>query len=116
MLIGRSNNDKQRQAPNDLSDYVRTYNHAIDLVTQAVGYAKKASIRQVAAIRLKPTAYRNFVEGIKVLLRQQGSSDDLDPAIQLEWEGYPVLEGGRAQIDSVVVEYVENAINPVIHK
>lgn len=107
MLIKHSN----RNAPNDLSDYERTYNHAIDLIAQAAGHANKVETRRVAAFKLRPLMYRNFCEGAKILCRMHGLPEP-EPGTQMEWEGYKVLEGSRAQIDSVVVEYVENAINP----
>lgn len=115
MLIKVSGSSRGSSAPNDLSDYVRTYNHAIDIVTQAVGWANKVSTRQVAAIKLKPMAYRNFEEGIKLLLKQQGGSGEIEPGTQLTWEGYPIIQGSRSQVDTVIHEYVENAVNHKLH-
>lgn len=107
MLIKHSNNN--RQAPNDLSDYVRTYNHAIDLVTQGVGWSNKVSTRQVAAFVLKPNTYRLFVQGLKIIMKEKGI--EMDEGTELYFEGYKILQGGRGQIDSLIIEYVENSLN-----
>lgn len=114
MLIKHSNNDKQRQAPNSYNQHERTYNHAIDLVGEAIGWGMQASAKQIAAVKLKPTAYRNFCEGVKLLLKRRGGTGEIEPGTQMEWLGYPVLEGSRAQIETIVIEYVENQINPLI--
>jgi hypothetical protein len=103
MLIGHSRNNQ----PNSLSDYERTYNNAIDLVAEALGHAKKISSRVVAAIVLKPTKYKLFVEGMKYITAQQGH--EWQEGTELTWEGVKVLEGPRGQSDSVKFEYVENA-------
>lgn len=110
MLIKRS----KREAPNSLSDYVRTYNHAIDIVTEAVGWANKVSTRKVAAIKLKPLTYRLFEEGLKLILIEKGQK--LDEGTELFFEGYRILRGHRGQIDTVLFEYVENALNNKVVK
>jgi hypothetical protein len=112
MLIKSSTNN--RQAPNDLSDYERTYNHAIDLVTQAVGWANKISTRQVAAFVLKPTMYRLFIEGLKLVMKSQGKQ--YEEGAQLTYEGFKIMEGSRGQIDSIIVEFVENSLNNKVVK
>jgi hypothetical protein len=109
MLINHSKGKDDRNAPASLSDYYRTGNKAIDLVAEAVGHAKKVETRFVTAVRLKPSMYQLFVEGIKYLLSLKGQ--ELDPITELHWEGVLVLEGSRAQIDSLKVEYLENGIN-----
>jgi hypothetical protein len=109
MLINHSKNRDDRQGPRTLSDYERTGNKAIDLVAEAVGHAKKVETRYVTAVVLKPSMYQLFVEGIKYILSTKGR--EWDPLTQLSWEGVDVLEGSRAQIDSIKIEYLENGIN-----
>jgi hypothetical protein len=115
MLIKHSNKLHTKAAPDNLSDYHRTFNHAIDLVTQAVGWANKVSTRKVAAIVLKPTQYQLFFEGYKLILKKQRDFD-LEDGTELTFEGYRILKGGRGQIDSLVFEYVENTLNENVIK
>jgi chaperone required for assembly of F1-ATPase len=103
LLKGRGN------PPRQLSDWERTYNNAIDIVAEAVAHAKKVETRYVTAVRLKPSAYANFVEGVKILMARQGQQ--WDPMVELTWEGVLVLEGSKAQIDTIKFEYMENGIN-----
>lgn len=112
MLINHSKGNN-RQAPNDLSDYARTYNHAIDLVTQAVGWANKVSTLQVAAIILKPTQYRLFIEGYKAIFKSRNM--EFPEGTEITFEGYRILEGPRGMIDSLKIEFVENAINKKLY-
>lgn len=109
MLIKHSKNRDDHQGPRSLNDWERTGNKAIDLVGEAVGHAKKIETRYVTAVRLKPAFYQLFVEGVKYLLSRVGR--EWDPVTELVWEGVLVLEGSRAQIDSIKVEYLENGIN-----
>ena len=92
-----------------LSDWESTYNNAIDIIAEAVGHAKKVDTRYVKSIRLKPSAYANFVEGTKVLMAQRGQQ--WDPLVELTFEGVLILEGSKAQMDTVKFEYMENAVN-----
>jgi hypothetical protein len=112
MLIKHSN-DKET-GPKSLSEWERTYNKAIDLVSEAVGHAKKVETRVVKSVRLKPTMYHLFVEGVKLLMARQGR--EWDPIVELTWEGVLVLEGSRAQTDSIKFDYLENAVNVAIRK
>jgi hypothetical protein len=114
MLIKVSGGRSFKQAPNNLSDYDRTYNNAIDLVTQAVGWANKVSTRKVAALVLKPTKYRLFIEGLKLLMKKGGGK--FDETTELTFEGYKILQGSRGQIDSLKIEYVENTLNHKVVK
>lgn len=109
MLIKHSKNKDDHQGPRQLSDCVRTGNKAIDLVGEAVGHAKKIETRYVTAVRLKPSMYQLFVEGIKYILATKGR--EWDPLTQLSWEGVEIHEGSRAQIESIKIEYLENGIN-----
>lgn len=109
MLIKHSDRGR-RHNPQSLSDYERTYNRAIDLVSEAVGHANKIETRRVAAVKLKPTFWRLFVEGMRLLMAKQGVK--LEDATEFTFEGYKVLEGPRRQYNSIEIEYVENALNP----
>lgn len=109
MLIKHSGSKDDRQGPRSLSDYERTGNKAIDLVAEAIGHAKKVETRYVTAVRLRPSMYQLFVEGIKYILATKGR--EWDPLTQLVWDGVEIHEGSRAQIDSIKIEYLENGIN-----
>jgi hypothetical protein len=109
MLIKHSKNRDDNQGPRSLGILERTGNKAIDLVSEAVGHAQKVETRYVVAVRLKPSMYQLFVEGVKYILATKGR--EWDPATELSCAGVLVLEGSRAQIDSIVIEYKENAIN-----
>lgn len=97
-----------RSTPDSNNEYIRTYNHAIDLVGEALGWAKKYSSRVVSAIVLKPTKYLLFVEGLKTILASKGI--EWNNAAPITWEGVEVLQGSRGMIDSIRIEYVENMI------
>jgi hypothetical protein len=94
--------------PTDHSNYNRTFNVAIDLVAQAVGWAQKYSCKPLAAVRLKPTAFMSFVKGVEVMRNQEVTPEEQE---NLTFEGVKVLKGGRGQIDTMVLEYVENVHN-----
>jgi hypothetical protein len=112
MLIKHS--DDKRTGPKSLSEWERTYNKAIDLVSEAVAHAKTVETRVVKSVRLKPTLYHLFVEGVKLLMARAGK--EWDPVVELTWEGVLVLEGSKAQIDSIKFDYMENAVNVAIRK
>lgn len=106
--------DDKNTGPKSLSEWERTYNKAIDLVAEAVAHAKKVETRVVKAVRLKPTSYRLFEEGVKFFMARAGL--EWDPVVELTWEGILVLEGSKAQIDTLKFEYLENAVNVAFHK
>lgn len=86
-------------APTDFSGYARTHNNAIDLVAQAAGYARMAG-KPVKAFILKPTSYDLFRAGMEVILKKP-----LDPVSVLTFEGVEIKKGGRAQFESLIIEY-----------
>jgi hypothetical protein len=112
MLIKHSAD--RNTGPKSLSDWERTCNKAIDLVAEAVAHAKKVETRVVKAVRLKPTMYKLFEEGVKWIMAQAGH--EWDPVVELAWEGVLVLEGSKAQTDSIKFEYLENAVNVAVNK
>lgn len=85
--------------PIDFSGYTRTYNNAIDLVTQAAGHARKAG-KAVKSYILKPASFDLFRAGLELIMKKP-----LDPVSVLMFEGVEVKKGGRMQFDSLVVEY-----------
>jgi len=109
MLIKHSDRGRKHK-PETLSDYERTYNRAIDLVTEAIGHSNKVETRRVAAVRLKPTFWRLFCEGMRLLMAEKGVK--MEDASEFTLEGYRILEGPRKQYNSIEIEYVENALNP----
>lgn len=101
-----------RPGPASYSDYERTGNNAIDIVFEAVGWARKVSTKRVAAIKLKPTKFALFVEGMKILMKAKGKK--YDPESEFYLDGFLIDKGARGQFETVQFEYVENAINPEI--
>lgn len=94
-------------APQSHNEYYRTFNHAIDLVNEAIAHAKKYSVRQLAAVVLKPTRYKLYRQGIEALMGKP-----LPEEVELTMEGVKIIEGSRGMIDSIRLEYVENKLNP----
>jgi hypothetical protein len=94
-----------RQAPNSLNDYERTFNHAIDMVAEAVAWGKKVSMRPLRAIVLKPTQYELFKKGFEFMMQR-----DIDINEQLTFEGIFVLKGSPAQFDSIRLEFVDGIV------
>jgi hypothetical protein len=113
MLIKHSKDDRNT-GPKSLSEWERTYNKAIDLVSEAVAHAKTVETRVVKSVRLKPTQYALFVEGVKLLMARAGQ--EWDPVVELTWEGVLILEGSKAQTDSIKFDYLENAVNVAVRK
>lgn len=95
-----------KTAPIDFSNYQRTHNNAIDLVAQAAGYARSSG-RPVRAFLLKPASYDLFRAGMEVLMKRP-----LDPVAELTFENIPVKKGGRAQFESLVIDWDPGAPNP----
>jgi hypothetical protein len=89
-----------RPAPFNYSTYVRTHNNAIDLVAQAVGYIQTVR-RPVRALVLKPMSYELFRAGVEVLMKKK-----IDPITELTFDGYKVIKGGRAQFESLVIDWL----------
>lgn len=88
-----------KTAPIDYSGYTRTHNNAIDLVTQAAGYARTAG-KAVKAFVLKPASYDLFRAGLELIMKKP-----LDPVSVLTFEGIEIKKGGRMQFESLVIEY-----------
>lgn len=95
-----------KQEPIDFSGYQRTHNNSIDLVTQAAGYARTSG-RPVRAFILKPASYDLFKAGVEVLMKKR-----LEPQAVLTFEGIEVKRGGRAQFESLVVDWYAIPVNP----
>lgn len=85
--------------PQDYSQYQITGNKAIDIVAQAIGHAK-ANKMSVKRVLLSPVYYAIFWAGYEVLAK-----DFLPKDVQLTFDGYDVVSGGRAMFESIKVEY-----------
>ena len=90
-----------RPEPFDWSNYQKTYNTAIDLVAQCVGY-HRAKGSALKAIYLKPTYHDLFRQGLKLLSKQ-----DLDPNAKMYFDGVELKRGNSMQFDSIRCEYYE---------
>lgn len=92
-------------APKDYSQYERTYNNAIDLVAQCVGYHRlKGS--PLRAIVLKPAYYHLFKKGVEVLNKKKKQ----EPFVEMAFDGVLIKEGNAKQFDSIVCEFY--SMNP----
>lgn len=92
--------------PPDYSQYDRSYNNAIDLVAQAVGYSHYSG-KAIKEIALNPHFYQLFKAGTEALLKKE-----IDPNTKLVFEGIPVIS------DSAVSGFVKIRIvycNPIFN-
>lgn len=85
--------------PFDFSRYERTYNNAIDIVAQAVGWARLNN-KPIACVRLKPSYYDLFKCGVEVLMKKE-----LVGYEELEFDGVKIARGNALQFDTVKLEY-----------
>lgn len=92
---------QQRPEPFDWSNYQRTYNNAIDLVAQCIGYHRK-TMKPLKAIILKPAYHDLFRAGLKVL-----SKKEIDPMAVLYFDGVELKRGNPMQFDSIRCEYYD---------
>jgi hypothetical protein len=92
-------NIQTRREPFNWSRYQRTYNNAIDLVAQVVGYNRARNF-PLKAIYLKPTYHDLFRQGLRVL-----SKKELDPNAPMYFDGVELKRGSPMQFDSVRCEY-----------
>lgn len=94
--------------PFNWSNYQRTYNNAIDLVGQCVGYHRK-TMKPLKAIILKPTSHDLFRAGLRILMAKQGKKfDDMAP---LYFDGVELKRGNAMQFDSIICEYYPTSAN-----
>lgn len=96
------NNELIKPTNFSFSSYQRTYNNAIDLVAECVGYHRGIHA-PIKAIHLRPDRYGLFQKGVEVLMRQQGK--EYNPDQRMEFDGVYIENGGRYQIESIRVEF-----------
>lgn len=89
----------QKTVPYDFSNYQKSYNNAIDLVAQAVGWAR-ANNKPLACVKLKPTSFDLFRKGVEVLTKKTLSGYE-----ELEFDGVKVERGSFSQFDTIKLEY-----------
>lgn len=92
-------NIQTRPEPFNWSRYQRTYNNAIDLVAQCVGYHRAKGL-PLKAIWLKPTYHDLFRQGMRLLAKKE-----LDPNAPMYFDGVELKRGSPLQFDSVRCEY-----------
>jgi sulfur transfer complex TusBCD TusB component (DsrH family) len=95
----------------DFSDFDRTHNNAIDLVAQAVGWARKNN-RAIESISLSPGYFDLFRLGLEVLARARGINLELEGHEILEMDGVKVTRGNR-QWEKLIIQWYEKTA-PVI--
>lgn len=91
-------------APRDYSKYERTYNNAIDIVAQCVGYHRQKG-SPLKAIILKPASYMLFKKGIEVLMAKNGRKNE--PLNEMTFDGVLIKEGDARQFDTLVCEFYD---------
>jgi len=95
-------------APRDYSKYERTYNNAIDLVAQCVGFHRlKGS--PLKAIVLKPASYELFRKGIEFLMKQKGRKNE--PLEEMTFENVAIKRGDSKQFDTMICEFYDMTAN-----
>lgn len=95
----------------DFSDYDRTGNNAIDLVAQAVGWARKNN-RPIKSVSLSPGYFDLFRLGLEVLARARGVALELEGIEILEMDGVEVTRGNR-QWEKLVIQWYAQAAPPL---
>lgn len=99
---------QHRTEPFNWSNYDRTYNNAIDLVAQCIGYHRSAC-KPLRAIYLKPASYHLFVAGLRLLMAKQGKL--FDEKADIFFDGVKILHGNSRQFDTIKCEYYEQVQN-----
>ena len=95
-------NKQTKQAPYDWSKYDRTYNNAIDLVAQCVGYHRQ-SMKPLRAIVLKEAYFHLFKKGLEILMKQQVAK--FEEQSKMTFDGVEIKCGSSMQFDSIICEY-----------
>ncbi|MFX1704585.1 hypothetical protein PV783_11560 [Chitinophaga sp. CC14] len=90
--------------PFNFSDYNRTYNNAIDLVAQAVGYHRKRQ-NPLKAIILRPAYYDLFRKGVEVLMLTSKNKQVLKDEEELTMDHIPVRRGSPFQWEPLICEF-----------
>lgn len=93
------------KAPIDYSKYDRTYNNAIDLVAQAIGYAKKSG-RALRTIVLEPQTYVLFKKGIEILAKKEFPHEQ-----EFTFEGILVSKGDVKKFERVRLIWWDERLN-----
>jgi hypothetical protein len=88
--------------PQNHSGYERTYNNAIDLVAQCVGYHRKRNV-PLKGIILSYSYFMLFRTGLRILMERAGQ--EFDPHATLLFDGVEVKQGAKTQFESLVPEY-----------
>ena len=102
---------QQKREPFNYSNFNRTYNDAIDLVAQAVGYHRKA-MKPLRAIVLKPAYFFLFQTGIQAIMKQKKMPYD-QQAI-MTFDGVEIKLGSELQFDGMLFEMFES-VPAIIH-
>jgi hypothetical protein len=89
----------QKIEPYDFSQFNRTYNNAIDMVAQAVGWARQ-NRKPLACIKLKPTYFDLFRKGMEILMKKPLAGYE-----EFEFDGVKVERGNGLQFDLLKMEY-----------
>ena len=91
-------------APINWSKVERTGNNAIDIVAQAVGWARTTK-KPLKAIVLKATSYDLFRAGLRILMAKAGEKMDDNPATILTFDGVEIKRGSNTQFDTMRMEF-----------
>lgn len=87
----------------DFADYDRTGNNAIDLVAQAIGWARKNN-RPIKSISLSPGYFDLFRLGLEVLARAKRVNLELEGHEILEMDGVEITRGNR-QWEKLIIQW-----------
>ncbi len=89
----------------DYSNYEKTGNNAIDIVAQAVGWAK-ANRKPIKSVTLSRSQYGLFWAGMEILRQEPFPTEHF-----LTFEGIPVLRGEPGQFDTITIQYINPKMN-----
>lgn len=88
------------------SQYLRTGNHAIDLVAEAVGHARRFG-KPIESITLSKVKYGLFWAGTEILRQEPLPDQHL-----LTFEGIPILRDESGSFESMTIKYKKIAPQP----
>lgn len=91
--------------PVNYSKYDRTYNNAIDLVAQAIGYAKTTG-KGLRMVVLEPQYYVLFKKGMEVLAKKEYPHET-----QFTLEGIPVVAGEVKRFERLRLVWHDDKMN-----
>lgn len=87
--------------PENYSDFEQTGNTGLDMVAQAVGWAKKFN-KPIKSVTLSRQYFAMAWAGTEILMQKPLPED-----FQLTFEKIPIYRGLNSQLESITIQYFE---------